>query len=349
MGQGRASGRPDPSPPAPTPLSPKVPRDLAAPPASVDERRVRALLRGAQRVRAGVPLDRLLLLLPTGTALSSDGELRRWMAERPTLASVEGDVAFVPGSPPEQAEPRQERGRRCLEEARALLDGPLARLHPWVLAAAVTGSVAYGVPEEGDDVDLFLLVRRGALWLVLAGVFSQLRHRAPRGLTWCFNFALEEGAARELFRRPHGLLWAREALEAVALHGELRYRALLEQGDWMEREIPRLYRARVGSPAPSEPLPPAPPAPLGWRCLNALLFPPMAAYLQLVGIFRNHRLMRQGRGEEAFRTLTAHGQLSLRSRKFDELTALSTEDPSATALAPPRGLRSRSAGAAVHA
>ena len=284
------------------------------------ERRVTAVVTVASRFGTGVSLPELVRLLP-GDAPSTVPEVRSWLEARPHLAHVADERAFARTSTPVAEADRSERGRRYVRAAQALFSGPMRRLLPLVRCVCVTGSAAYGSPEPGDDLDLFVVTRKGSLWWFLANAYVALRRtRAPGAPVLdpipCFNFVLEEGAAVEEFARSRGFMFAREALTAHPVYGADCYRALLAQASWMADEIPRLYAEKTVG-ADSRPVPsPVPPL---VRILNVSVFPWLAAYLQLVGLYRDGRFRRAGQNDQRFRTDTRWRRLAFASRKFDRL------------------------------
>jgi len=229
---------------------------------------------------------------------------------------------MAPHSEVREEPSRIARGREYLDVARSLFDGPLRRTREWSHCACVTGSTAYGRPRAGDDLDLFVVTRSGGLWWFLAYTYFMLRLErwkgaTPREPTTCFNFVIDHQAAAAEFSANRGFLFAREALAAQPVSGERYYRALLARGDWMRREVPRLYDEQ--HLAAEGPTPEADAAPYAVRALSALVYPWLAAYLQLVGLRRNRALRNGGRADERFRTETRWRRLTFASRKFEEL------------------------------
>jgi len=283
------------------------------------ETRVVSLLRVAEGFGTGVPLHELLALLPSDGPKDVNA-LRRWIDSRPGLARVEAGQAFVPTSSVRPGTGREERAASYRRYAEELWAGPLSFARALVRCAGVTGSVAFGNPQAGDDLDLFAVPRTGALWWFLARTYLALhlaRRRDPRfrGPTVCLNYVLEEGTASAEFARRSDLLFAREALNVRVLHGEDYYRGLVACAPWIQTEIPRLYEARSGEPGSTR----AEPAPRAIRLLNALVYPLLASYLQLVGLARNSWLRRRGTPERGFRTDTRFRRLAFASRRFEQL------------------------------
>jgi hypothetical protein len=285
------------------------------------QQRVSSLLELSARFGTGIPVRDLTALLPPEGPEEPEA-LERWLAVRPDLARVRGERAFAPEAIPSGLEERLARGRRYRAVAERLLESELGALAPWIRCAAITGSAAYGEPKSGDDLDFFFVTRSGTMWLCLlsATLAVRLRYRPtdsdarPRP---CFNFVLDERTAPGEFRSRRGFLFAREALTAQVLRGDAYYRSLLSSAPWLGEEIPRLYAGRATGPPPDAAV--AVPWPV--RLLNAILFPPLATYLHLIGMYRNHRQRRQGDSEKAFRTKVAFRRLAVPTDRFDQLSA----------------------------
>ncbi len=306
---------------------------LAGPSSSRYDRRVSTLVEVAAEFGTGVPLADMLTLLPTGGP-GTTAELRAWIGDRPDIARVEGDRAFVPRAVPGPSAERKARAAAYRGSAARLFSGPLRPVLPWVRCVAVTGSVAYGEPSPGDDLDLFVACRSGSLYAFLAFAYlavrlERLRHREGDEPTPCFNYVVDERRAARDYGRDRGLLFAREALSAAPLVGEEYYRSLLGGAGWMRSRLPGLYDLR--GPLPRGP-PRAAPVATPVRVANALLFPVLATYLQLVGLYRNERMHRGGEDAKRFRTVTRPDGLAFVSHRFEALRRRYDEDgaPAAT-------------------
>ena len=317
--------------------SPPTPENLSA--SSVDvNRRVESLLTVASDFGTGIPLEQLTDLLPSAGP-ASQADLARWLESHPEIARVANGRAYARAGASGASEDRTRRGATYWASANALFDGPLRFTRPWLRCVGVSGSAAYGEPEPGDDLDFLAVARTGSLWWFLATTFARMRverwRRGPHSVpSVCFNFVMDDRRAPAEFASARGFLFAREALMVRTIEGEPYYRGLLGTSPWIGREVPRLYRHRAG--APSDCAPSRSPAPI--RALNALVFPVLAAYLQLVGLLRNHRARRQHRDAAAFRTLTSWHRLAFASDRFetirhryDEPAALAPRGPGTVA------------------
>jgi hypothetical protein len=299
---------------------PPPPHDSGALSDDFVERRVATLLAASSRFRAGVTLEDLRDLLPQEGPRDVPS-LDRWLAARPALARREGRFVLPPTAVPSDLNGRAQRAASFRTVAERLVAVDLVALMPWVRCVAVTGSTAYGTPAAEDDLDFFIVTRAGAMWLFL--LFAALRLRARRsagrsdpGPRPCLNFVLDERSVDSEFRTRRGFLFAREALTALVLRGDEYYRSVLRDAPWIGEEIPRSYAARSAGPSVERPRR----VPRVVRMVNAALFPPLAAYLHLIGLYRNHRLRRWGRSSDRFRTVVGFRRLANPTDRYDALS-----------------------------
>ncbi|MCI4318238.1 MAG: hypothetical protein L3J96_06830 [Thermoplasmata archaeon] len=293
--------------------------------AALVERRFDSVLAAARQNRTSVGLESISELMPHAGP-EGPAEVSEWLAAHPSVGQLVGDRVVAGPLPPQgESHERQERGRRYLAEAERIVAGPIAPVAPIVRCVAVTGSAAYGEPSRHDDLDFLVITRPGSVWPFLLFSFLAARRHAPPAHPdapshWCFNYVLDERAARGEFAAPQGFLFAREALMARPVSGESYYRGLVGSAGWLADEVPRLYRrwSRGGLP----PLPPEAPAPPVVRALNVLLFPLLASYLTLATMVRNRRLVRDGRPGKRFRVDARLDRLTYETERFEELRSL---------------------------
>jgi len=313
--------------------NPVVAGDLNRDPSRAVDRRIQLLLNVAREFETGLPIEELHRLLPEGTETAP--ELERILAERTDVSRVVAGTAYPSAPELSLEQDRVRRGVQYRTAAENLVRGPLGWLLPLVRCLGITGSAAYGKPEEGDDLDFFVVTRSGAVpWFLVATFVSLrlwwMRRPAPAGPPPCFNYVVDDRRVPKEFDRGHGLLFAREALSAQMLHGDPYYRGLLVRSPWIGLEIPRVYAGRTQDaedPAPD-------PAPLLARILSAALYLPLAAYLQLVGLRRNALLRRARQPEAQFRTLSAPDRIVYESRRFEQLRRRYEEPPSIVSSSP---------------
>lgn len=145
---------------------------------------------------------------------------------------------------------RAEASRRLWQQARRF--GHVLRCLPFVELVAVTGSLAVDNADDGDDVDLMLVVRPGRLWSVraLAIVVARLA-RLLGGARLCPNYLV---ASTNLALRQQDLFVAHELFQMVPLHGAETYRRLLAENAWARVLLPNAEpRAVPADPPPAFP------------------------------------------------------------------------------------------------
>lgn len=274
---------------------------------------------------AGISIESLVDLLPDSAPRGA--EVDSWIRSHiPDRLVVDGVV--YPHKDSNSAEDPQQRRSRAtdfLDRASEAFPRPISPRCPWLRCVAVTGSVAYGSAESGDDLDFLVVTRRGAVWFFLASLFLLRRLRfdpsKPGELPHCcFNYVVDDAELIRDYAIPHGLLFAREALTAKVLSGDGFYRGLLGSSTWLEHEAPRLL-ARWKEDGAFPPPPTSERAPWLVRLLNFPLFFAVGTYLQLAGLVRNRRLRLMGTSDLCFRTTTTPGRLTYSSRRFRRLSA----------------------------
>lgn len=304
---------------ATTPPPAEYPSGASAIPDPVRER-VRELAEVASQYRVALELEELVQLLPENGPADADS-LRDWIRGHPGVVEVDGRWARSSSEPPLVPDPaRRARAERYWRRAVERFGAPAEPATRWLRFLGVTGSAAYRDAGPTDDCDLMAIVRPGALWAYLAVSFASLRLRRLRGElgddpNWCLNYVLTEPEAEREYGRPRGFLFAREALTVRPVLGSNAYRQLLDQTEWLREELPRLYTS-WGAAAETRAPPACPPPGLTIRCLNGLVFPWLAAYLQVKGLWVNYRLRRAGQESHCFQTLTRPSRMALATTAF---------------------------------
>jgi hypothetical protein len=293
--------------------------------AALVERRFDTVLTVARQNGTSVPLGHISDLMPR-VGPEGPGGVREWLSTHPSAGTLVGDRVVAGPIPPErESVERRARGQRYLTEAEWVVRVPMAHVRGLLRCVAVTGSAAYGEPSRHDDLDFFVVTRRGAVWPVLLYLYLAARlRRVTRGPDdpshWCFNYVVDERTAREEFATARGFLFAREALTARPVSGEAFYRGLIHEASWLPDEVPRLYRAWEQGGLP--PLPNEEPAPPSFRALNLILYPVVAGYLTLAAMVRNRRYRRQGKGAHCFRVDSSLHRLTFATERFEKLREL---------------------------
>ncbi len=282
-----------------------------------------ALVSIAAAHESSLPLEELVHLLPQA-AFPSEGALESYVRGdrelRERITVLQGEL--VPRGREQLVQGHEEQktlAARRLAGASAFTEN-LLRVCPWLRLVAISGSVAYGRTRPDDDIDFFLVVARGRLWvtLLVAMVLARIARGKVRGLpTYCFNRALEEDRAMEAFSSRHEALFAREALNLRVLRGRSFYGSLIERAPWMEQHFPVLYRSRRAEASGPEAT--AARGEIWWSLANAAAFLGLGAYLRLVGQVRNRRHVRSGEDSAQFRTVVQRGFCAYESNKYEQL------------------------------
>ncbi len=113
---------------------------------------------------------------------------------------------------------------------------------PFVRLVAITGSLAVGAADDSADVDLFLVVEDGRLWLTRAMCMGIVRVAALGRLRLCPNYLLAESALR---LQDRSLFTAHELVQMVPTRASAAHAELLRQNGWFREFLPN-----------SQPMPP---------------------------------------------------------------------------------------------
>jgi len=106
---------------------------------------------------------------------------------------------------------------------------------------ALTGSLAVRNPKDAvDDLDYFLLVEPGRVWLTRALAIGLVRLGRLRGVEICPNYVL---ASDQLPQQRQDLFIAHEITQMIPLHGSHWYTAFREANTWADD-----YQANAHAP-----------------------------------------------------------------------------------------------------
>lgn len=265
------------------------------------------------------------MLLPSDDHAACDRELEVQLESMSGPVKVVDGIAYPEGVvPPAPSPEARARAEEYIARARALVDGPLGPVSPLVRCAGVTGSAAFGNARPGDDLDLFVVTREGAVWAFLAIAFLRLRLRgrppSSDDPVWCLNFVTEDSAVARDFQRPHDFQFAREALSVRLIRGDRFYRSVLGGAPWIGSEAPGLYDQWRGTGWPPAPDPAR--ASVGLRIFNLASFVVLAPYQQAKALVVNARTRRSGRADEGFRVVTVPSRFAVQSDRYRRLAAV---------------------------
>jgi len=238
----------------------------------------------------------------TRTQLSEE-ELEFWWEKTPSLATVyelkdglileRGATGFT-GDP---SRVEAERAKSARAEKYTKLAGIFSGLSrdQGTRVLAISGSTSYKNASVSDDLDFFCVTRSSHLWifmtksLILARFIRASRRSFPR---ICFSYATAEDFAEKEFLQSRDALFARDALNAIVVRGEIYYEDLLRKCSWMLDYFPRLYHARTSNDhtGVEKTLPRASP---GRKFLNTFLWVLVGNYIVLKSGIHNRKLRKQ--------------------------------------------------------
>lgn len=133
-------------------------------------------------------------------------------------------------------------GKESLEKLE-IAKGELSKLNVfnWVRFVGVSGSVAAGFAKESDDIDIFVVVRNGTMWLyrgiiVFRNIFHNKirakRHKDVRDKL-CVNLICEERG----LEFPNDIFNMHELLFLIPIYNEKYKRYVLSMNPWLESDF----------------------------------------------------------------------------------------------------------------
>jgi hypothetical protein len=167
---------------------------------------------------------------------------------------------------------------------------------------SVSGSTSYLSVSATDDLDFFLIARRGALWpsfvkrLLLARAFRLAEKGSP---SLCLSYVVDESYALKEFSKVQDGLFARDALATRVLRGGTFYGSLLSVSSWMGRYFPKLYAERVRN-FDKQKIEYTNSSPLA-RVANMFLFYVAGTYIKTKSLLLNRKYAKQGRRSSLFK------------------------------------------------
>lgn len=180
--------------------------------------------------------------LTMGISLSKDDVKYIW--DRRYFKSIEGeDVKKL----------REDENEHIYEKIKiAKKNISKLKVFNWVRFIGVSGSVAAGFAKEEDDIDIFIVVRNGTMWLYRAlVVFRNLFHNKIRAKRHknvknklCLNLICEE---KDLLF-PNDIFNFHELMFLRPIYNKEYKRYILSRNKWLEKEFfvkKELLRSRV--------------------------------------------------------------------------------------------------------
>lgn len=230
--------------------------------------------------------------------LDTDGALRRHIGQTGEWFHLDGRRQLV--------DVRRERVAvsACLWPVARHYAARIARL-PFVRLVGVTGGLAMDNAGSDDDIDLFILVQPGRLWLCRLLVLTVVKLAARRGYGICPNFLLSTDHLRLSQRN---LFTAHEIVQMVPLDPGAWYRLFLDANGWVKEFLPNALApsSPAGQRNPRRPLP----ARVAAGLLSTRLFDPVERWEMMRKVRRlSARLEREG-GSVAFSAHECRGHFA---------------------------------------
>lgn len=149
---------------------------------------------------------------------------------------------------------REQQSEKYLRKAQVL--SSLLQLIPWVKLVGISGGLAMGNADKGDDIDLFIITSKNRLWisrLVMLGLLSLLGQRRKVGEMGgkiagklCINTLLEED---RLEQSSKDIYLAHEVLQMKVLwERDGIYSKYLEDNSWAFKFLPNWVAPDTSSP-----------------------------------------------------------------------------------------------------
>lgn len=271
----------------------------------------------AQSNNAAISLRELLNLMPTDQVHSADqlkDIIRECLGE--TLLVEAGYVVTREALKlVETTRMAQLESAKKIQQVKSFVDSH-HKLFADALVVAVSGSASYGSANKGDDVDIFLITKNGALWSTLFKILLYIRIRrilrvdSENISNLCFSVAFTKRGFEELLKSRSDPLSARELINLKPVKGGETLGWYLANTEWIKG-----YYPSFSSPSPRK----QPPMALGRKQDDTPLSILLGAYLATVAKLRNTLFRLQGRDQDVFRVIRSKDRLIYESHRYVEL------------------------------
>ncbi len=132
---------------------------------------------------------------------------------------------------------------------------PLLQMIPYVRMVAVCNTLAFNNPTKESDIDLFVVVKRGRLFLartfatILFTILGVRRHGRKIAGRFCLSFYVTEDALNieGVKRGPDDIYLPYWLLTLKPVYGEAVYEELLRQNTWIQKYFPRSVELENGA------------------------------------------------------------------------------------------------------
>ncbi len=273
----------------------------------------------AQSNNAAISLEDLFNLMPADQVHSVgelEGIIRECLGE--TLL-VEAGYVVMRGALElvETTRMAQLESAKKIQQVKSFVDSH-HKLFTNALVVAVSGSASYGSARKGDDVDIFLVTRNGALWSTLFKILLYIRARRilrvdPENTSnLCFSVVFTKRGFDELLKSRSDPLSARELINLKPVKGAETLSWYLANTKWI-----KAYYPRFSLPSPRG----HPPIVFDGKQDDTPISILLGAYLTIVAKFRNTLFRLQGRDQDVFRVVKSKDKLIYESRRYVDLRA----------------------------
>ena len=129
---------------------------------------------------------------------------------------------------------------------------------PWVLAVAITGSVAVNSAKKDDDVDFMIITEPNRLWITrLLTLIFAMKHDKRRSFakeepnSWCFNLWLTSRSLRLSLGR-HSFFSAYEFCQAEwVINKKHTVQKFFSGNVWVKKLLPTFFKLKLAAVASS--------------------------------------------------------------------------------------------------
>jgi len=179
-----------------------------------------------------------------------------------------------------------------------------------ILFISVCGSTAYRSAKASDDIDIFLIAKKGRLWITLLKAFLMARVYKLKGkikginLPFCFSYVMDEEEFEKEISSNTSFFFAREALTLDILYGHEFYLKRIKENKSILKLLnnlkPRIYSIKLENKGKDK---------FSFKLLNELIFLLLGRYVKIKAMIKNLKY-------PSFSAIVKEGKLLLESDKY---------------------------------
>ena len=200
----------------------------------------------------------------------------------------------------------------------------------YIKLIAVCGSVAYGLANESDDIDFFIVSQKNRMWLtfakalLLARILNTEKAVNKKKPNFCLSFIADEENFGKQVVAHRDLLFARELLAAKVLAGNHFYQAVLSKTQWIKEALPVFYHSKINEPNGYFALKEDPSDSFLLNLSNTVLYMLLGNYLRFKALLRNITFKKKGKALDLFEAKITKGSCIYNSERYNELEKMYT-------------------------